>query len=62
MTAGGPRQATHFFMLHLYNNAFQWFENGIRLSFGLGSLCLYPHRHRLRHPVLFHVGFLRRRN
>ncbi len=28
MTAGGPRQATHFFMLHLYNNAFQWLKMG----------------------------------
>ncbi len=28
MTAGGPKQSTHFFMLHLYNNAFQWLKMG----------------------------------
>lgn len=28
MTGGGPRQSTHFFMLHLYNNAFQWLKMG----------------------------------
>ena len=28
MTGGGPRQATYFFMLHLYNNAFQWLKMG----------------------------------
>ena len=28
MTNGGPRQATYFFMLHLYNNAFQWLKMG----------------------------------
>ncbi len=28
MTDGGPRQATHFFMLHLYNNAFEWLKMG----------------------------------
>ena len=28
MTGGGPRQATYFYMLHLYNNAFQWLKMG----------------------------------
>jgi multiple sugar transport system permease protein len=28
MTGGGPRNATYFFMLHLYNNAFQWLKMG----------------------------------
>jgi multiple sugar transport system permease protein len=28
MTGGGPRQATHFYMLHLYNNAFVWLKMG----------------------------------
>ncbi|MHB0878618.1 MAG: carbohydrate ABC transporter permease [Anaerolineae bacterium] len=28
MTSGGPREATYFFMLHLYNNAFQWLKMG----------------------------------
>ena len=28
ITAGGPREATYFFMLHLYNNAFQWLKMG----------------------------------
>jgi multiple sugar transport system permease protein len=26
MTGGGPRRATYFYMLHLYNNAFQWLK------------------------------------
>jgi multiple sugar transport system permease protein len=28
MTGGGPREATYFYMLHLYNNAFQWLKMG----------------------------------
>lgn len=28
MTGGGPRRATYFYMLHLYNNAFQWLKMG----------------------------------
>jgi multiple sugar transport system permease protein len=28
MTNGGPMEATYFFMLHLYNNAFQWLKMG----------------------------------
>jgi multiple sugar transport system permease protein len=28
MTQGGPREATYFFMLHLYYNAFQWLKMG----------------------------------
>ena len=28
MTGGGPRNATLFFMLHLYRNAFQWLKMG----------------------------------
>lgn len=28
MTSGGPREATYFYMLHLYNNAFQWLKMG----------------------------------
>jgi multiple sugar transport system permease protein len=28
MTGGGPREATYFYMLHLYNNAFMWLRMG----------------------------------
>lgn len=28
MTGGGPQNSTYFFMLHLYNNAFQWLKMG----------------------------------
>jgi len=28
MTGGGPQKATHFYMLHLYNNAFVWLKMG----------------------------------
>ena len=28
MTGGGPKEATYFFVLHLYNNAFQWLKMG----------------------------------
>ncbi len=28
MTGGGPHYATLFYVLHLYNNAFQWFKMG----------------------------------
>ncbi len=28
MTRGGPQRATYFFMLHLYNNAFEWLKMG----------------------------------
>lgn len=28
MTGGGPQHATHFYMLHLYNNAFVWLKMG----------------------------------
>jgi multiple sugar transport system permease protein len=32
MTGGGPRDATLFYMLYLYNNAFQWFRMGYASS------------------------------
>jgi multiple sugar transport system permease protein len=32
MTGGGPRRATYFYMLHLYNNAFQWLKMGYASS------------------------------
>ena len=28
MTSGGPRYATYFYVLYLYNNAFQYFRMG----------------------------------
>lgn len=34
MTGGGPKESTYFFMLHLYNNAFQWLKMGYASALG----------------------------
>ena len=43
MTDGGPRYATYFYVLYLYNNAFQYFRMGYAsaLAWILGVIILF---------------------
>jgi len=65
MTGGGPRRATYFYMLHLYNNAFLWLKMGYASSLawvlffiilGLTSLVL-----RSSSAWVFYQGEVQRR-
>ncbi|MEZ4729831.1 MAG: hypothetical protein R3E79_22085 [Caldilineaceae bacterium] len=57
MTAGGPNNATLFFLLYLYQNAFQYFRMGYGGA-GLGALHIHSDLDVDCPAVVEYVGLL----